>query len=289
MLDITYITNLFSWLIEPQNRTFIAYWLSSGLIITIWAALAWNERKPFLQQLASKHYWWNSSTRQDYLLIIINSLIFTLLGITWLILTISIANYSFAGLEYGFKPSPFAHIDQSISYVVFAIVLILSDDFSRYALHRLLHWKWFWKIHQLHHSATVLTPLTSLRVHPLEKLLYQLRSSIVYGLCTGIFFFLCGQSAQSWVILGISGSTLLFNLLGANIRHSMIPISYGIFERILISPAQHQLHHSIMHSRTNYGSMFSCWDQLFNSWTKGSETAVLPKAEKNLLRQLLLK
>ena len=38
-----------------------------------------------------------------------------------------------------------------------------------------------------------------------------------------------------------------------------------------ISPAQHQLHHSIAHSHPNYGSFLAIWDRFNRTWVAGSE------------------
>ena len=51
-------------------------------------------------------------------------------------------------------------------------------------------------------------------------------------------------------------------------RHSHIWLSYGpIVSKILISPAQHQIHHSSLpqHIDKNFGLVFSFWDGLFKS------------------------
>jgi len=77
--------------------------------------------------------------------------------------------------------------------------------------------------------------------------------------------------------------------LGANLRHSMIPISYGRLEKLFISPLQHQLHHGKTTSRKNYGSMLAIWDRMFNSWLPGKTPAELPDKEFPLHQQLLLK
>lgn len=289
MLDTSLLIAPLKWLIDPESRTFIAYGLSSLVLVLVWVGLSWKQRLPYLKQLIQKSYWWNTSTRQDYQLILFNALLFSILSITWVVFTITIANSIFKLLSTVSEPRAFAETSSLILFSLFTLVLVLLEDLSRYALHRLLHWRFFWRIHQLHHSATILTPLSFLRVHPIEKQLYQLRSATVYGSCTGIFFFLVGEHPQAWLIFGISGVSLLFNSLGANIRHSMIPISYGPLEKIFISPLQHQLHHSEQYSRKNYGSIFSFWDRLFSSWTAGDKQASLPKKEKKLLDQLLLK
>jgi sterol desaturase/sphingolipid hydroxylase (fatty acid hydroxylase superfamily) len=69
----------------------------------------------------------------------------------------------------------------------------------------------------------------------------------------------------------------------------MIPISYGLLEKMFISPLQHQLHHSEQYGRKNYGSMFAIWDLIFSSWSPGIKAAPLPLKPKSLRDQLLLK
>jgi sterol desaturase/sphingolipid hydroxylase (fatty acid hydroxylase superfamily) len=289
MPDYSMLTAPIKWLFDPQSRTFLLYWFSSSLLILMWAALSWQQRMPFLKQLTQKSYWWNRSTQQDYSLVVINSLLFTLAGITWLIFSIGIANSSFKFIALFLQPRILAEQAPLLLFSAFTLVLILLDDLSRYGLHRLLHYRAFWRIHQLHHSATTLTPISYLRVHPLEKLLYQIRSAFIYGGCTGIFFFLVGEHPQAWLVFGIAGASLFFNLLGANLRHSMIPVSYGPLEKVFISPLQHQLHHSDRYGRKNYGSIFSFWDLLFNSWATSKNPEPLPLKEKSLIDQLLLK
>ncbi len=289
MFDFTILTAPIAWLFDPQSRTYLGYWLSTFVIVIFWALLSWQQRLPYLKQLTQKSYWWNYSTRQDYAVVIINSLLFALAGFSWLVFTITTANISFSILDSFFQPRILAEQPAILLFSAFALVLILTEDLSRYGLHRLLHYKALWRIHQLHHSATVLTPISFLRAHPLEKLLYQGRSALVYGSCTGSFFFLVGEHPQAWLIYGIAGSSLIFNFLGANLRHSMIPISYGRLEKIFISPLQHQLHHSDRYNRKNYGAIFSFWDRMFNSWVSRDTAAPLPKKEKPLIDQLLLK
>jgi len=282
-------SNLLEWLLSPASRTFFGFWLTSVLIALCWASLRWKKRSVYLKQTTQKSYWWNPSTIQDYQLVMLNQVLFYLIGAGWLIVSITLANQSFILLDRFFSPGSLSDYSAIPLFIGFALLLLLTDDLSRYALHRLLHWGWFWRIHQLHHSATTLTPISFLRVHPIEKLLYQIRSAVVYGICTGIFFFLTQQHPQQWLIFGVLGTTFIFNLLGANLRHSMIPISYGRLEKLFISPLQHQLHHGKTTSRKNYGSMLAIWDRMFNSWLPGKTPAELPDKEFPLHQQLLLK
>lgn len=283
------LNDALTWLYQPGQRTFWAFWLTSAVIALGWAGCHWSQRKPLLRQWLSRDYWWHPSARQDYGLLAINSVLFTLLGSATLLLIMQLANFSYESWSLLAAPAALAHWHGLQSLIAYALLLMLVDDLCRYGLHRALHSRLLWPIHRLHHSATVLTPITFLRVHPLEKLLYQWRTALVHGGLSGSYFFAFGQHAQPWLIAGISGSVLLFNLLGANLRHSHIALRYGHLERVFISPAQHQFHHSVQGSRSNYGSMLAIWDVLFGSWQSGARHAPLPSHHSGLITQLLLK
>ena len=150
---------------------------------------------------------------------------------------------------------------------LFSVTLFVCWDLSRYLLHRLMHAvPALWALHQVHHSAEVLTPMTFYRTHPIESLLYQLRGVLVAGALTGVFFWLFQTNAQPWQLLGVSTFGFVFNLLGGNLRHSHVWLSYGPLERWLISPAQHQLHHADGCQR-NYGAWLAVWDRVGGTLT----------------------
>ena len=69
-------------------------------------------------------------------------------------------------------------------------------------------------------------------------------------------------------ILNVDAALFAFYLLGYNLRHSHIWFSYPSWlSQILISPAQHQIHHSIhpRHLDKNMGFIFAFWDGLLNT------------------------
>ena len=71
-----------------------------------------------------------------------------------------------------------------------------------------------------------------------------------------------------YTVLGVNIFVFLFNILGSNLRHSHVGIRYWKWvEYIFISPAQHQLHHSIArdHHDKNFGAALAVWDWLFGS------------------------
>ena len=129
----------------------------------------------------------------------------------------------------------------------FTIFQFTLDDLSKYVIHRFMHkFPILWSIHKVHHSATTLTPMTVFRTHPLEGIIFSLRSATTQAISISVFIFLFGNNVSLLAILGVNVFVFLFNILGSNLRHSHIGIRYWKWvEYVFISPAQHQLHHSI--------------------------------------------
>ena len=151
------------------------------------------------------------------------------------------------------------------------------SDFTRYWLHRFLHTiPFLWEFHKVHHSAKVLTPITFYRVHPVENFLFGLRYSLSMGFVTGIFIYFFGAMIDIYTVVGVNVFLFIFSVFGANLRHSHVPFSYPkILENWLMSPKQHQIHHSRKHFDKNYGGFVSIWDRVFGSLQLSNEVSVM--------------
>lgn len=152
---------------------------------------------------------------------------------------------------------------------VYSLTLFICWDASRFVTHWAMHRiPALWQFHQVHHSAEVLTPLTFHRIHPVESLVYQLRGVLVTGVVTAAFFFLFRGAAVDWTILGVPAIGLVLNGLVGNFRHSHVWLRYPAgLERWLLSPAQHQVHHSaeLRHADKNLGTWLAIWDRMTGS------------------------
>jgi sterol desaturase/sphingolipid hydroxylase (fatty acid hydroxylase superfamily) len=87
---------------------------------------------------------------------------------------------------------------------------------------------------------------------------------VVFGLMVGTFT----PDLTIGEIAGANAFVVLANLTVSNFHHSHIWISFGpVLERIFISPAQHQIHHSIepKHFNRNYGQALALWDWMFGT------------------------
>ncbi len=171
---------------------------------------------------------------------------------------------------------------------LYSAVLFVAWDASRFALHWLLHRvPALWAFHQVHHSAEVLTPLTFHRIHPLESWLYTLRGIAVTAPITAAFFWVFRAGATSWELLGVPAAGLVLNAVFGNLRHSHVWLRFpAAVERWLISPAQHQLHHSRSpdEQASNLGTWLAVWDRWAGSLKLAGAPPVafgLEEAERN--------
>lgn len=149
-----------------------------------------------------------------------------------------------------------------------AFVIFVIFDFSQYWSHRIFHRSALWSLHAVHHSAEVLTPLTTYRQHPLAGLITTAFHSVVLGVGMGLVVGTLAPDMGFAEIAGANAVVVVLNATIVNLHHSQMHVSFGpIVERILISPAQHQIHHSRdpRHFNCNYGIVLAVWDWMFGT------------------------
>lgn len=273
-------TSIYETVLNPRKRVFYGYILLALLIGGVW--LKWRSKQPLLtigKQLLSPRIWWSESAKADYKILLINKAI--LLAVVPLLITkIALATIIFQQLYgfIGFPPTQGSLLPNWAVPICFTLFLFVLDDFARYFLHMLMHrWPVLWAFHKVHHSARTMTPFTVLRTHPIEGLLFTLRSILVQAISIGTFLYLFGDQVDLVTVLGVNVAVFIFNVTGSNLRHSHVPIYYWKWlERILISPAQHQIHHSTLprHFDKNFGAVLAIWD-----WIGGSLHLSEPETE----------
>ena len=154
----------------------------------------------------------------------------------------------------------FGLLNQLNIHTIYSYVLaILLIDCWQYIWHRANHVApLLWMFHQVHHSDKDMDASTGLRFHPIE---------IVYSSLIRLAIIpLAGIQLEQLILYEI---ILLPIIL---FHHSNIKINESLdrFLRIIIvTPHMHRLHHSDIQSETdsNYSSIFSIWDRLFNTFT----------------------
>ena len=210
----------------------------------------------------------HASSKMDGCIFIINHMLIVF-GLFAAFLTPFVFAESFAALVNATGLTETKHTAGWGERLAFTAVMVLAWDFSASYGHYLKHRiPVFWEFHKVHHSAEVMTPLTALRRHPMEIVLSVLLGGTVMGACIALWHLFVGHGVEIMTIFGAWGGIYLWRLLGYNLRHSHVWVSYGdVWNRILISPAQHQIHHSRdpKHHDTNFGHIFSFWDHLFGT------------------------
>lgn len=252
---------------DPASRTFWPGLLVAGVVAALWArvygvrwvaALGWRPEA-------------SGSLQVDAQLLVVRQLLRLLgavpvLGGGWWLATRLVLGLDALVGRPSWSP------DGAVVAVVYSVVLFVAWDASRYVLHRLMHEiPALWEVHQVHHSAEALSPLTFHRLHPLESVLYGLRGLLVTGLVAGGAFWLVRDEAVQVSLLGVHAGGLVLNTVFGNLRHSHVAWSFGRAERWFLSPAQHQVHHgrAIAEQMSNYGTWLALWDRWGGTWRSG--------------------
>ena len=166
-----------------------------------------------------------------------------------------------------------------VPILVYSVAISMASDFGYFLFHWASHsFGPLWAIHKLHHSAEVMTPLTAARVHPFERIALGPIRAVTVGLLIGPAVYFYAGETSTLTILGLEALGLVFNLLGHVLHHSHVWLYFGpVVGRVIISPAQHQIHHSSLpqHLDKNFGEHWALWDWMFG-------TLYLPKGREPL-------
>jgi sterol desaturase/sphingolipid hydroxylase (fatty acid hydroxylase superfamily) len=149
------------------------------------------------------------------------------------------------------------------------LALFLAYEFGYWLDHFLKHKvPALWELHKTHHTAEVLTPLTAFRVHPLDTLLFMNMLSVCIGATMGLITHFAGAKVTEISISGTNFFLVLFIYATVQLQHSQFWIAFtGIWGRLLLSPAHHQIHHSVepKHYNANLGSTIAIFDWMFGT------------------------
>lgn len=140
------------------------------------------------------------------------------------------------------------------------LILWLAMDLVGYWWHRMVHGvPWLWEFHRIHHSETMITPLTNYRFHFVDLALrstLQMLPALILGVPVGVWL------AAAWFEIAID-----------SLAHADLDWSYGPIGWFLINPAFHRIHHSRepRHFDRNFSLSFSVWDRIFGTAYAGGD------------------
>jgi sterol desaturase/sphingolipid hydroxylase (fatty acid hydroxylase superfamily) len=141
-----------------------------------------------------------------------------------------------------------------------AVGIIVVLDFLAYWMHRGKHrFHWWWRLHETHHSSVDLDWFSSVRFHPLEKILDR----VLYLLPLMVL----GASEEPLLILAA------VDALVASFAHANLNLRYGPLNYVIVGPEMHRWHHSTDPDRQNrnFGNNLSIFDWIFGTAYLGRE------------------
>jgi sterol desaturase/sphingolipid hydroxylase (fatty acid hydroxylase superfamily) len=153
--------------------------------------------------------------------------------------------------------------------IILTVALFLAYELGYWIDHYLSHHiPFLWEFHKVHHQAEVLSPLTTFRVHPVDSIVFYNIQTVVMGVTGGVVTYALGKPVSPFTIADSNVFVLVFTYLVGHLQHSHFWIVFtGIWGRLLLSPAHHQIHHSTnpAHFNRNFGAALGLWDWLFGT------------------------
>lgn len=222
-----------------------------------------------LRALASRRILFGRSTRADLFCYFLNT--FAVGGlIGWgLFSSLDVSHVVVRLADAAFGPRPPAALPGGLLRAGLTVAVFLGYELGYYADHYCKHKiPLLWEFHKTHHTAQALTPLTVFRVHPVDTLIFFDVVAGSVGVLHGGFIYLAGRPVTMFTFAGSNVIIVACLLVLAQLQHSefWIPLR-GWAGRLVLSPAHHQLHHSVdpAHYNGNFGSFLAVWDWLFGT------------------------
>ena len=167
------------------------------------------------------------------------------------------------------------------------LLYLLVFDFVDYWIHRGQHqWRWWWRLHSLHHSQRQMTMWSDNRNHLLDDFV---RDAIIVVVAQAV-----GVGPGQFIAI------VAFTQLSESFQHANIKLWFGrLGERLWVSPRFHRMHHAIGigHEKSgpqslggcNFGVLLPWWDMLFgtaNFENRYGPTGVRDQVEPNAQGQI---
>ncbi len=222
-----------------------------------------------LRAIFPKRLLWSRSTKADVGFFFFNSFLAGLL-FGWAILSAHAVSRVMNGLLVkGFGALDPTALPDLACAVVMTVAIFVAYEFGYWLDHTLSHRiPFLWEFHKVHHTAEVLSPLTNFRVHPVDSLVFVNILAIVMGSTGGVLTYLFGKPITSISLWNINALVLIFTYLLDHLHHTQFWIPFtGVWGRLFISPAHHQIHHSTnpAHFNKNMGSCLAVFDWMFGT------------------------
>jgi len=233
----------------------------------------------FLRYCFPKEVLLHRSAKLDYMWVVIHRLTYPFVIAPAITAAVLLGHWAQGWAEHMFGPPIHDGESWLASFAFTMLAVVVLHDFWVFYFHRLEHtvW-WLWEFHKTHHAAEAMVwGLTTRRNHPVNEVLQTFTISCIPGLVFGVFAWFWNADVDEVLFFGISFFYAIKLLTFYHLYHSHVHLRFpGWLERLLVSPAQHQLHHSTdpRHYGRNLSTLFAFWDTLFGSWMRSEPQPV---------------
>jgi len=225
--------------------------------------------KAIMRALFPRRITTSPSTYADLGFVFFNVFVFSLV-LGWAVLSYQfVSNGIIALLVAALGPVQPTSLSDIVSRSIITVTLFLAYELGYWLNHYLSHRvPVLWEFHRVHHTATVLTPLTNFRVHPVYTWIFANILAVCTAIANGLASYLLGKTAYQYALSDSNIILVLFIHTYVHLQHSQLWISFpGLWGRLFMSPAHHQVHHSTNpdHFNKNLGSCLAVWDWMFGT------------------------
>ncbi len=146
------------------------------------------------------------------------------------------------------------HFGTILNAILYWFVLLISEDFMYYWLHRVDHYcRLFWAIHVTHHSSEEF------------NLTVGFRSSVFQPLYRFVWFIPLALSGFRGIdVMFMYSATQIYGIL----IHTKTVNNLGFLEYFMSTPSHHRVHHgsNVMYLDKNMGMVLIIWDKMFGTF-----------------------
>jgi sterol desaturase/sphingolipid hydroxylase (fatty acid hydroxylase superfamily) len=236
--------------------------------------------RPLLRALFPQSILHSESNRPDVFYLFFNVFVFGIV-FGWALLSYEMLSHAVTdALTALFGPRQPGALPIFVARSIITVMLFLAYELGYWLNHYLAHRiPLLWEFHKVHHTATVLTPLTNFRVHPVYMCIFLNILAVFTGLANGVGDYVLGAPTHQYGLSETNVILVFFIYLYVHLQHSQVWIAFtGWLGHVFMSPAHHQIHHSRnpAHFNKNLGSCLALWDWLFG-------TLYMPAAERERL------
>lgn len=268
------VLNTLLALVQPGQRFFWLFLLASVAVAIAICLLSLPKgtgapAEKALETAFPKDVFLHRSALLDYRYAAINSILSVLIVVATGFATVVVTQWTAAALGAlsGLDAPP---VEAGLVVgLIYAFLALAAFDTGNFFAHYLQHKvPALWEFHKVHHSAEVLTPITVLRMHPIDDMITGALHALTFGVSNGVMLSLYGGPVTQVSVLGTNVFFFVYFISAYHLRHSHLWVMFPRGVRaIFSSPALHLIHHSRAerHWDKNFAPVFTFWDWLFGT------------------------